>query len=334
MPLREVGLPANQPTLRVTINNQFVSGVVFLQVDSDGYFSADRFRIGLSIGSSALNTISYFVSLGMKTIEIEISTNGLGFISIITGQIDNINLELCKNIAILTGRSLAARLIDNEISETFSNQTASQIAELIATRNQLIPNVTSTSTTVGQYYELDHARTSLGLNSRSATEWNLLSSLAKDENFVLSVFGLTLNFGPQNSNSPVLLSPKNFVSLDFDVAATLPKNVTVKSWNSRNKISAVQSSGEFNGNATTIIRPNLSSQKCLRLASNHLSILNQHYTILMGTLPGELSLMPGMQIILSGTDSSLDRTYYVSIVRRMLDDKAGFIEMIQAYSLN
>ncbi len=327
-------MPREQPLLRVTIDNQYVPGVVSLQIESVGYFSADRFRAVFSIGSLPFNTVSYFVSLGMKTIEIEVSLDGLGFISIITGLIDNISIEFGENVAILTGRDLAARLIDAEISETFSNQTSSQIAALIATRNKLIPNVTSTSNIVGQYYELDHARTGLGLNSGATTEWNLLSSLARDEGFVLSVSGLTLNFGPTVQNSPVLLSTQNFISLDFDVAAALPTNVTVKSWNSRNKISLTESSGEFGGIGTTIIRPNLSSQKSLKIAENHLSILNQHYTIFIGTLPGDLSLMPGMQILLSGTNSSLDQVYYVSMVRRILNDKSGFIEMIQAYSVS
>ena len=327
-------MPVEYPVLQVTIDSLYVPGVIFLEIESVGFFSADRFRIGFSLGSGALNSISYFISLGMKTINIDAALDGSEFANIITGQIDNISIELSENIAVLTGRDLSARLIDTEISETFSNQTSSQIATLIAVRNQLIPNVTPTSMTIGQYYEIDHARTGLGLNSRTTTEWNLLSSLAKIENFILSVSGSTLNFGTMNYNSPVFMSPDDFILLNFDIATTLPKNVNVKSWNSRNKISVFESAGNFNGKSTTIIRPNLSSQQSLKLAKSHLSILNQHYTILLGTVPGELTLMPGMQISLNGTNSSLDQIYNISMVRRIFQDRNGFVETIQAYLIN
>ena len=87
-------------------------------------------------------------------------------------------------------------MIDAEIAQSYVNQTASQIAGTIAVEHGLIPNITKTSRLVGQYYQRDHARTVLGLNSRVTTEWELLTTLAREEDFLVSVINGTLNFEP------------------------------------------------------------------------------------------------------------------------------------------
>ena len=325
-----VVLPFEQPQLRFSIGGNPIPGVVALEIELDSYFAANRFRIDLAIGAAPFASKSYFASLGMETVTIEAAFGGFGYVSIMTGQIDNICVDFLKNIVLLTGRDLSAQLIDTEITETFSNQTASQIANAIAERHQLTPNVTATATPVGQYYELDYARSGLGLYSRMTTEWNLLCALAKGENFCLSVSGTTLNFGPQPASTPVPVTANNFLSLSIDIATALPGRATVKSWSSRNK--SVVSETDGTGVGTTIIYPNLNAVQAQNFAANHLATLGRHGTILSGSMPADLTLAPGVKLQLSGTNSPFDQVYTVSEVSRSMHARSGFIQTVRAYA--
>ena len=321
-------MPVEQPQLLPSIGGVPVPGSIALEINSVAYFAADRFRIVFAIGAAPFTTTAYFSALGLQEITISASLDGLEYMTLLVGQIDNVRIDLLANTATLTGRDLSAGLIDAEISETFANQTASQIATTIAARHQLTANVSATTTPVGQYYELDHARSALGLNSRMTTEWNLLSALAQIEDYGLSVVGNTLNFGPPPAVEVVPVTPESFISISLDIAAALPQMSTVQSWNCRNKnvVSGTQGSGA----GTTMIRPNLTAAQAQAMAVNHLATLSQHATILTGTMPADLSFAPGMQLVLSGTYSLFDQSYVVQSIFRRLQANSGFSQMIKA----
>jgi phage protein D len=321
-------LPAEQPQLRISVGGVPVPGVVSLEIESVGYFAADRFHAGFALAPAG---IAYFASLGLQEITIEAALGGFGFTNLLTGQIDNVRIDMLRNIALLSGRDLSARLIDTEISETFANQTASQIAATLAARHQLSANVTNTTTPVGQYYELDHARSALGLHARATTEWNLLAALAQAEHFALSVTGTVLNFGPPPAATAVAVTPQNFVSLSLDMAANLPGQASVKSWNSRNKQVVAQTQGS--GAQTTLIRPNLTPAQAQSMAANHLATVQAHGVMLTGVMPADVTLMPGQQLVLNGTGSSLDQSYNIASVSRTFQNHSGFLQNIRAYAV-
>ncbi len=330
MQVRGVGLPVDQPQVLAQIAGATVPGVTFMEVENVGYFAADRFRIGFAIGATDFTTAQYFSSLGMQVITISAAIAGSGFLSLITGQIDNIEIDFGANNVVLAGRDLAARLIDTELSETYVNQTASQVAIQIAEQFNLTPDVTSTSTMIGQYYEIDHARTIMNLHSRNMTAWDLLTGLAYIEGFSLSVSGTVLYFGPVQAGPVLALTVNNFSHLMVDMAATVPTGTMVKSWNIRNKKTIMQSSGH--GFSPTIIKPNLTSSQAGDLAACHLALLNRHKTMLMGTMPADLTTMPGQQFVLSGTGSVFDQTYTVEVIRRSVRAKRSFSQTVRAFA--
>ena len=321
-------MPAEAPRVRLSIAGVPVDGVVALEVESVGYFAADRFSVTCALSGR----VGYFAALGEQDVTIEVAVDGAGYVTLLVGQLDNVRLELGRNEAVLAGRDLAARLIDAEIAETFANQTASQIAVTLAGRHGLTPNVTVTSTPVGQYYELDHARSALALHARTATEWGLLTQLAQAEGFALWVGGEVLNFGPWPPVPSMLVTPGNFLSLVFDTINVLPAAVTVKSWNTRNK--AVVSQSQGNGAGTTLVRPNLTAAKAQALAAAQLTLLGQHEVVMSATMPGDVVLRPGMTLVMAGTDSMLDQSYTVAAVKRRLSARLGFEQNVTAYAVN
>jgi phage protein D len=326
-------LPINQPQIRVAIGGVPVSGVISAEVERVAFFAADRFTVSFSVDASGL-TFDFFSSAGKQVATIDVALEEFGYVQLLTGQIDNIYCDLLQNKVTISGRDLSAQLIDTEIAETFANQTSSQIATRICERHNLTPNVTATSTLVGQYYELDHARSGLGLGSRSGTEWNLLAWLAQIEGFALSVFGTKLTFGVPPAGAPFRLSPQGCIDLSIDTAASLPGTTVVKSWSPRNKTVTTQTANRGLGTTATLIRPSLTSQQAALLARNHLSTLQTHGTVLLATLPGETSLSPGGTITLFGTDSSFDQNYAIDVIRRSVDAKCGYVQQIRAHALN
>ncbi len=320
----------NEPQVQVTIGGAVIAGAIAVDIERVGYFSADRFSVVFAMAEIGA---AYFYGLGAATVTISLAQLPFGFASLLTGLIDNVRVNLLNNTATIRGRDLSAGLIDAEISETFANQTASQIAAAIAARHDLTPNVTATATPVGQYYELDHARSALGLNSRASTEWNLLSWLALIEGFALSVTGTTLNFGPPVSAPSFTLTPQNCIALDFESSVAIPTMTNVKSWSARNKAVVSQTAGS-GARTTTLIRPNLNNKQAESLAVNHLAGLQMHRTVLQAVMPGELALAPGSAVLVSQTNSGFDQTYLVDLVRRAVDAERGFTQIIRAHAVS
>ncbi len=319
-----------KPQVRLSVAGVPVLGVVEVEIDAAAYGMAGSFRAIISLGFSPEFGAEYFANLTNQPVIIEVLLFSEGFETLITGRIDAIKIEWLNQTVEITGRDLTGILIDTEITESFLNQTASQIALTLASRHELVPNVTYTSSLVGQYYQLDHARASLGLNARVTTEWELLLSLALAEGFSVSVTGNNLNFGPPALMPSVLVTTGSFTSLNFDIITAIPSAAIVKSWNCRSKSVVAEIQGT--GLAATIIRPNLTHDQARKLAQGHLQKLNQHQLVMQAFMPMELSLAPGLPLLMSGTGSTLDQTYIIDSVRRRLGGKSGLIQEVVAHA--
>ncbi|MDE2238450.1 MAG: hypothetical protein KGJ73_00800 [Rhodospirillales bacterium] len=326
-----MALPLNQPQGRVSLGGVPIGGLIELEVQAPGPFLAGRFSAAFAMGTFPALGVGEFAALGNAPVVIEISTDGLSYTTLLTGQVENIRVDLAANTATLQGRDQTALLIDAEISESFVNQTASEIAETIAMRHGLIPNVTQTFPPVGQYYQIDHARTALKIGSRATTEWNLLCRLAEAQQFGVSVSGGALNFGPLAVGMQRPVTPASFASLQLDLVTALPAAVSVLSWNCRDKMAV--SEGVGGGNATNIVRPNLTAAQASSYASSMLATVQQHGKVLLGKMPGETAINVGDALLLVGTNSELDDSYIVMSLMRRLNGAGGFVQMVKAYAV-
>ena len=316
----------------VSVDGVPIPGVERLEVIHGGGFSASRFSVGFALGGAGA---AFHAGLGGSVVTIAIGLDAPGAqsggaVTLLTGQIDNVAIDFAHGESIVSGRDLAARLIDAEMTASYSNQTASDIASAYAGAAGLAAAVTSTSTPVGQYYELAHVRTGLGLHGRHPTRWDLLASLAVIEGFGLSVRGTTLNFGPVAPPVPVpLIYGQDLIDLRIDrsIPLSAPK-VTVSSWNPRAKAVFRHSHGK-DGNVT-LIRPNLTQRDVDAMAQRRQADLAAQSVLVHATLPGELALMPDAVVALEGTNTALDGQYRIRAVERRVDMHHGFTEEIEA----
>lgn len=326
-------MPVEYLDLRITINDVRIYGAISVIVEQASYFRASRFCVKFAVGDAPLMNIASYALLSAQTITIELADTAFGYANMLTGQIDNVVIDCIAGTATLSGRDLSAWMIDSEISESFVNQTASEVVASIAAKHNLNTDIIPTVGAVGQYYELDHARTSLQLHSRAGNEWDLLVWLAQSEGNFLTIIGKTVYFGPIPAAVPVPIFKNNCMEITVDIALTLPQSAIVKSWNTRNKAALMQVVGS-GANTTTLVKPNLSTKQAQDMARSHLAALSQHATILRLKMPGELNLMPAIPIYLSGTESSLDQLYMIEEIIREIDVDRGFVQTVHAYALN
>jgi len=263
LPLSDVLIPHRSPLARIMANGTLLPGLVEVEIVSNNHFSADRFSASFVLNIEPPYGRAFWSSELNIAIQIQFSLNSSSFVSLFTGTVDNVTINITKGLVRITGRDLSAQLIETRTEETFSNHTSSEIASLLARRHGLVPNVAPTTTTVGRYYQDEHDRITLGQFCRSTTEWDLLVFLALQEGFDVSVTGTTLNFVPANNavQVPYLITPSDCIDMRFERRLTLARDieVTVKSWNSREKSAFAQTvTGASNRDSGTSGRSKIS----------------------------------------------------------------------------
>ena len=327
-----------KPSLSVLLDGSPLPNVIEADVSSSAYFGAARFRLRLALNA---HVASELVRSGL-IVDIRVGFAGQSS-SLVQGEVDTMAMNVLNGTVELEGRDLTARLLDARTQETFSNQTASEIAETLAARHGLTANVTATSTLAGRYYGNEHNRITLSQFSRSTTDWDLLTFLAAREGFEVFVDGRVLNFAPLSASASTLsLDPRQCISLNLEHSLTLAGDidVTVKSWNTRQQSAFTQTASRSTGGGAmtnrrqiVIVRPNLMPGDALQMAERVLADLSAHERVVSAELPGELDLSPRSKILLSGTGTDFDQIYYVAEISRHCSPDHGFTETLRLKSL-
>lgn len=334
------------PAVQLTVNGTPITGVLDVEVVSTNYFSADRFRARIAIGSDSSGTAAFWSATGTALVGVEFSLGDGSFQSIIQGLVDCVTLDTARGLIRIEGRDLTAPLIETRATDSFANRTSSEIATIIAQRHDLTAAVTPTTTPVGRYYQDEHDRVTPGLFSRAISEWDQLVFLARQEGFNVFVQGTALVFQPaQPQASPFTLQPQDTQSLTLERSLSFAKDlrVTVKSWNSRLKTAVSQTASasdvtQAGGSPSfdpqiqsyTIVQPNLTPDEALQLAQQRVAELIRHERVVEAVFPGELTLTPRSQILLAGTGTEFDQIYFVDLVERSLDPRGGFRQRVRA----
>lgn len=321
-------MPVEQPQARISVNGQYIYGLVALDIDSSSAFLAGRFLLKFAVGFSSFLSFDEFMSFDGGLVSIELAEDSFSYIEVMTGYVENISFDLLENTATLQGRDLTSLLIDATIDQSFVNQSASDIARNIAQQYGLTENICETSLLVGQYYQIDHTKNSLTIGSRANTAWDLLCKISVLQSYVVFVTNNILNFIPANFDVQAYLSPSRFINIDVDLFGALPKSVKVRSWNSREKSVVEQNTGS--GPSLQIIQPNMTNDKAQQYAFSYMNLIQQHQKIMTGKMPGDTKLKTMSAIRVDGTGASLDGLYFVESLRRRLNSREGFVQFMLA----
>ena len=336
------------PRLRVILNGQVLVGAYEAEINSNNHYGANTFGVLVALGPDEWADAEFWSSETNMEVDVQLSTDGgRNFTSLIQGMADMASLDPIEKEVHIQGRDLTAALIEAQSQETFANRTASEIATIFAGRHGLAPIVTATTTPVGRFYESDHEQVMLNSFSRATSEWDLLVSLAQQENFNVFVSGNSLYFQPIASPLAIsrVIEPADAIELRLERALNLAGQVqvTVKSWNTQLQTGFTgQVSGTIAGRSSdmsygnspasqyVLIRPNLTPDKALAAATQCLSEITRHERTIEFSMPGDLVLAPGNVILLNGTRTDFDQAYYIDSIRRTFRVKTGFLQHVGA----
>ena len=337
------------PRLRVLANGQILIGAYEADVNSSNHFSADRFSAVIALGPDQWANSDFWSSEADVLIDIQFGLDGgTSFTDLIQGYVDNVSIDPVNRVVHISGRDLAAALIEARTQEAFSNRTSSEIATIFANRHNLVPCVVTTTTPVGRFYQSDHESITLDRFSGARTEWDLLAYLARQEGYDVFVHGRELCFQPvaQGSSIDQVLCPSDMIEIRLERALTLARNIqiTVQSWNSLQQMAFTESVNSTinptspcttrgNANLTqqyVLIRPNLTPDKALALARQRLSELSRHERVIEFSMPGELALTPRSTILLDRTQTDFDQLYFVEFIERRFTPRTGFVQRVRA----
>ncbi len=354
---------ARQPRAIVTIN-----GIKVLwsriEVTTTTFYQADNYRIELPLNNQPLGfdlnywsgatPFNVYIYIGFPPDPDYFTTNDLDLM--IVGDVDELDVDPLTTNVTIGGRDLTSRFIDNKTTQKFSNNTASAVATFLAQQNGLTPMVTPTTTKVGTFYQTNQT-----LLTRAYTEWDLLTFLAQQEDYVVFVQNKTLIFEPRptTSPSPFVLEYQaptfenqspifNGMQLGFSRSMTIANDVIVKvrvpygtKTGTAFTVTAKASHRQrtyINGAPRPSSKPQkysytiagLSREQAQQKANSLLRDITQHEVRLTAMLPGENTLKKDSLIQVKGTDSAFDHIYYSEAIERRISIDEGYSMTISA----
>ena len=318
--------------MQVFVGGAPVEGVLDVQIASNSFMGADRFRVVVALESTG------YAIWADREIQLSILAGVDGDLTtLITGLVDRVDVDIGRRLVSVDGRDLTARFIEARTQETFENKTSSEIVALLAARRGLTPEVMPTGNLIGRNFNGDRAQTTLDQYSGVTTEWDLLARLADAEGFDVWVDAGTLHFAPLSPDlGQIVITPQDCMELRLERLLSLGGDltVTVKSWDSRAQQATVQSAGNAVDDASArnyvLLRPNMSAADAANLAARTFAQMTQNGRVVTMELPGDATTRPRQSLLLSGTATDFDGVYIVTSVERHMSFEGGFTQTLQA----
>jgi hypothetical protein len=309
------------------------------EITNNAHFSADTFRVCCALSAMPAEfRASYWSDSAGDQVQISMGVQASNSLPFILGQVDNVEIDMVRQVLTLTGRDLSAKFIDAKTTEKFPNLTSSNIvAQIVAKHPGMTGNIAPTTTKVGTFYDQDHVTL-----TREQSEWDLLVFLAQHEGFDVWVSGNTLNFQPSinlNSGSPYVLIYSDagtggagkfasFTDLKMNRAQTLAKDVIVivRSWNQiqqaafqvtykRTQAAKGQRAGGV-AQTYSFTVPNLTKEQALNYATQKAEEITRSERVITAELAGDNTLTMRTPVQLVGTGTAYDQKYYLDSITR------------------
>jgi prophage tail gpP-like protein len=346
-----------QPGGVVKINGTAIPGWIQFSVTNNSFYEADVFEV--TFASSAMQPgqdANWLSSLESDTfVEIfagfpasQKTPTSQELHSLIYGRIDDITLDPIQKTVTITGRDLTGAFIDTKVSSQYTNQTASQIANTLASNHGVQADITTTTAKVGNYFNNDTV-----LIQANRSEWDLLSTMAQGEGFVVVMKGQQLYFGEDTTGTGTPL----YITLNQGNANawfTCSRSMTVAKGISVTVMSAPSQKG---GKSVVESYPIAPKGTTPGKASPYGSTTNYKYKIFRGAdpitakqkaqaiykqiishamklritqMPADLTTNPTSAIKVTGTGTAFDQTYYPRSITRTMTFGEGFTMEIDA----
>jgi phage protein D len=307
------------------------------EVSSSSTRKSDSFSAEFSLGYATDEgfDISWWADQDTMDAQV-IFTTGVGDTkTMITGQVDEITLDLVEQTVSVKGRDKSAKLSEKRRSQKFNNQKASDIVSQIAADNGFSPVIETSDDDAGKQYHKDTVH--LALNG---TDFETLSSLAEREGCKWFVSGDQLYFIPKDADgdayevhyrepTPEEYESGNFIKLNMsrNLRAAKSVKVKVKSWHHKDA-KAYEHTAEASGGGEALEYEHhiamANQEQVEKVAKSKLKDVIRHEMNLSVTMPGDLAIDPTQKLALSGTGTQFDQEYDIDHVKFSMSYDGGF----------
>lgn len=337
-----------------------------LSINTTTFYLADTFSFKMSLnGQNSILNMAYWASVDVITIKIYVgfprnpeifTTSDLDLILI--GEVDDFQFDLGSATISMSGRDLSLRFIDTKTTQKFANQTASAIVNQFASEHGIKTRVTNTTTVVGNYYSQQQV-----MLSSEITQWDLMTYLAQQENFVLFMDADTLVFEPRpddvNVKNPyiiqyvkpslltgsptinamgLLCSRSMTIAKDAQVTVRVPHgtktgkafSVTVRAKHRPKNNLPNLPKQTTRIQKYSVVKAGLTREQALNYAQHLLQEITRNEINLSCSLPGDNKLKKDSLIQLTGTGTALDQYYYSDSIIRTLSTEQGYMMEVSA----
>lgn len=189
------------PRARVLCGGKEWHGVVSFHVVSNNFLGADTWSLSLAVGLDAERDLAWWSDQVDMQVSIEVAVDAVGgtpaWKQLITGVLDEYDLDFEAFTVQAQGRDMSARLIDTEIVESFPNSRASELATRFASEHGLKAEVVDSPASAGANYDGQASAMTASSFSQAVSQWDFLAHHAQREGYDLWVEGDTLHYKPR-----------------------------------------------------------------------------------------------------------------------------------------
>jgi hypothetical protein len=344
MTANDFGGDVRSPRISLRIDGFTVSTVTDLTLTDAADSQSNRFQANLTTRNLAGDPPWLRADASSASIDIAVLSSGTDTqLLAFHGFADQIFFDPVRQQARIRGRDESAILSESSPQLSYYNQTASEIVIQIATRHGLPAICTETADIVGSFRNGSHNQLFHTTHSQFRSEWDLLTHLARNEEFELFIRDRTLVFSPLAALPTRIwpISTSNVINMGCQ--RTLPlggrPRLQIQSWNSASSQAFSFSIDDPDDIIDTtegvpmehvIVKPNLSPNDVEKLARRYMRQLKSQQTSIYFTMPGETAMRARDTISLSGVGKKYDTLYMISSIRRRFSSTGGFLQYVRA----
>ena len=340
------------PRVRALINGVTIDTVTHFNIVAGGSCRASRCDLTLRVPDNAGAALWLVPNIRAVRISVFVRFDeNIEEVRLFEGIADLVEFDPIKNLARVRGRDYSAILMSSSNQGAFCNQTASEIAETIATRHGFDTNIVETVTLVGSQSNEDHDQMLLNAYSQFTSEWDLLTHMAQIERFELYFEGSTLNFAPRTAliRDFHVLTRDDVRELRFRKACSpAPQtSIVMKSWDTWLDQSS-ESTSELRSDPTglsatgpigarpieyVLVKPNLGEAYLERLGAAYSAAMSEQSLMVDIVVPGWASLRTYDIVTLQGLFEGFDQEYLIRSARWSFSATTGFLQYVRGHAV-
>lgn len=254
-------------------------------------------------------------------------------------NLEHVDEDFTKTEITISGRDVSSTLIDTQNTQTFTNQTPTQVVQSLA--SGVPTDADSITDSAGKIYQLD-----FNAITHRASSWEAIQGLADLYGKNAYITGGTLYVKDLDEQLPVYSiqwtppSPSayatgNFLTLKCSRNFQMSKQINVKSSGFNHKTKQnITATAQAGGSATgsldySIVTPGLNQDQHQNIATKKSKEHAKHAFDIDVEIRGDTSIVIRMQLQLSGTGTTFDQSYEIMDVEHKVAWDGGYTTTIK-----